>query len=751
MPLASPIIKTAKFFAATPVSLCLPLCLIFCVLVLTPTGRAQIPQDTPPEPKDQSRQNQTDVLRVYTELVQTDVMVFDKQGRFANGLTAADFELRIDGKLKPVEFFEKVTAGSVNEEVQLAAARGASVRPTSTRSASPAPLDRGRPIFFYVDDLHMDLSSLQTTRKLITRFIDSEMGQNDEAAITSASGQIGFLQQLTDNKSVLRAALDRIKLRPYFVKDFERPTMTEYQAIAVINNDRELLQYYIDAIIRDYPSTPVNMAESRVRARAAGLARQGYAVTTNTLIGLEGLVRAAKDLPGRKLVIFLSGGFLLGDSSSDSRYRLQRITSAAARSGVVIYSMDARGLVANLLDASSGAEFDMSGVLSRSSSGELNATQDGLHALAKDTGGKTVFNTNALDAGLSRALKETDTYYLLAWKPEPDSHHASKFRRIEVKVVGRPDLTVQVRRGFFDREPEAVAAKTEPGDKAKKESETAKTPEAQLRKVMLAPYPLRDIPLTLDLTYLNTADRGPKLSAFLQVPHEVLSFAPANGKLVATIAVAGAVLDDKGNAGGAFNNRINIEAASVAAVKSGQSLTYAYPLYVKPGLYQVRVGVRDVQSGRSGTAHSWIEVPNIASGQLALSSLLLGLRTQPEISNTPESAPKVPEPVDLSIAHRFAPNGYLRFMLVVYNAARAPADSKPDVAIQVQVVREEQPVLTTALRRIQVENNQDLATIPYAAELSLNGLPTGRYVLHVTVVDRVTKQSASQQTRFEIE
>ena len=70
-------------------------------------------------------------------------------------------------------------------------------------------------------------------RKALMHFIDSDLGQNDEAVITSASGQIGFLQQLTDNKAVLRAAIDRIKARPYWVRDSERPLMTEYQALEI--------------------------------------------------------------------------------------------------------------------------------------------------------------------------------------------------------------------------------------------------------------------------------------------------------------------------------------------------------------------------------------------------------------------------------------------------------------------------------------------------------------------------------------
>src|SRR6185503_4344810 len=165
----------------------------------------------------------------------------------------------------------------------------------------------------------------------------------------------------------------------------------------------------------------------------------------------------------------------------------------------------------------------------RANNSELHASQDSLYALAADTGGKAVFNTNSLEPALGRALKETSSYYLLAWKPDRGSQQ-SKFRRIEVKVVGRPDLTVQVRRGFFDREAEtAKTAKHEKPNNEKKTDEV-KSSEAEQRKEMLAPYPTRDIPVSLSLTYLNTAPRGVMLSTALQVANEFLSFVPTNEK-----------------------------------------------------------------------------------------------------------------------------------------------------------------------------------------------------------------------------
>jgi VWFA-related protein len=718
-----------------------------CLLACSQAGQAQ----TVSQPRTTTSQDQTEVLRVYTQLVQTDVMVFDRQGNFVHGLKPEDFELRIDGKLKPIEFFEKITAGSINEESQLAAARGAADNSNNNRIVSPTPLDRGRPIFFYVDDLHLDLPSLAATRKLIAGFIDREMGQNDEAAIASANGQIGFLQQLTDNKAVLHAALDRLKLRPYSVRDLERPAMTEYQALMITHGDQDTAGYFVDETLRENPGMTPDSAKAQVDMRARQLVQQSGYITINTLVGLEGLIKSAQKLPGRKLVFFVSGGFLLDDLNSDTRYRLQRITSAAARSGIVIYSLDARGLVASLTDASNDSHPDPSGRLSRASMGELTATQDGMNALASDTGGKATFNTNALESGLTRALKDSAVYYLLAWKPDTANPEASKFHRIEVKLVGKPNLSAQVRRGFFDREPETAGARaTESQAKKGATNEPPPTPEAILRKVMLAPYPVLDIPVSLSLGFINTPTRGPLLTTVLQVPTEFFTFQPIDGKQTAHVTVAGTVFDDRGNAGAAFNNRVTIQAPSAAEAAAGDDLKYGYPLYLGPGLYQVRVGVRDEQSGRAGTAHGWIEIPKLASGELALSSLLLGSRSQQTINNASITTAEPPDPVELSINHRFSANGYLRFVVFVYNAAQSP-DTKPDVAIQVQVVRDGQPVVTTVQRKVAVEDSTDLARLPYAAEIPLGGLPAGEYVLQVSVVDRVAKRSASQQTHFEIQ
>jgi len=691
------------------------------------------PAQTTPPPKTRD-----DVVRVYTELVQTDVMVFDKQGRFADGLTKENFELRVDGKLREIQGFEKISAGS-DEETQLAAARGA----TTINLKRPAPLDRGRIVFFYIDDFHMDLQGIVEARKVITSFIEKEMGQNDQAAIASATGQIGFLQQLTTDRMVLRKALERLKPRSYSVRDTDRPPMSEYEALLIDLLDRDVLDFFVTETVRLNPGMSRDMAAMVVRGRAQSAQSQGARLTQNTLLGLESLVQSAKNLPGRKVVFFLSGGFLIENRRGDSISKLRDITSAAAKSGVVVYSMDTRGLVATLQDAATERPFDPFGRLSISTHGELRATQDGMHALAVDTGGKTIFNTNDLKQGLAPEMKETTEHYMLAWKTGGDSQRQRRFRNLEIRLVDRPDLTVRVRKGYYDLDPPAPVVAGNSPPKPASGSE-------KLRESIIAPYPERELPILLSADYYDLAGKGPTLLTAILMPGEFLVFGQQpDGKIQAIIDLTAVYYDDKGQAKTSVGERIVTTAPNLEVAKNYRNdITFTYPAKLPPGLYQVRVAVRDDKSGRTGSAHAWIEIPDLANKKLAMSTVLVGERTQAMMTNV--SSPGGASPVALSASHRFRRESTLRFLIFAYNTVFSKTDNKPDAAVQVQVVRDNQPVITTALRKISTEGVLDLARLPYAAEIPLSELLPGRYLLRVTVIDRVSKQSTSRQTHFDV-
>jgi VWFA-related protein len=693
-----------------------------------------------------------DVVRVYSDLVQTDVMVFDRQGRFVNGLKREDFELRIDGKTRPVEFFERIAAGANNEEVQLAAARGVAVPGKGPSPIRPVPLDRERTIFFYVDDLHLSAGNLLRMRKLLLRFVDQDLGQNDMAAITSASGTIGFLQQLSDNKAVLRAAVERLSARSSAHSDMERPPMTEYLALQIDRQDRDVTGFFVDALIKDFSMLGRDMAEAMVKSRANQVLSQAGGTTTNTLVGLESLVRSSSKLSGRKIVFFISDGFLLDDRNSDALYRLRKVTSAAARSGVVIYSLDARGLVASLADASAGTTFDPTGRLDRGSSGELLASQDAMNALANDTGGRAIFNTNALDVGLKNALKETSTYYLLAWRPDHEAATSDKFRRIAVSLPGHPDLTVRVRQGFFDRESPTLESQAK--KKAQPEQAANKTgpeqSEAVLRDSFTEVYPTSEIPIAVNLSFLDIPTKGIVLNVAMQVKVDSLEFKNVNGKLKGEVDLRASVFNDHGKAGATFAERLTVSAHSLEALRRGNNeLIYNYQVYLPEGLFQVRVGARDPASGKVGTAYEWIEVPRLSEQKLALSSVVIGERL-PVQADAANNIQGTIAGATLRIDGRFQRNAVLRFNVHIYNAALA-TDFKPDLGVQAQILRDREPVITTPSKRISTEGIEQFGRLPYAGDLSLEGLAPGRYVLRISIVDRFAKTSAAQEVRFEIE
>jgi VWFA-related protein len=713
-----------------------------------------------------------EVVRVNTALVQTDVMVLDKQGAFVDGLNRDQFVLKINGKPRDISFFERIVAGSRNEEAQLAAARGA-----STANPGAVPLDRGRTVFFFIDDLHLSPGSNKQTRMMLQRFIDREMGQNDEVAITSASGQIGFLQQLTDDKRVLKAATGRLSPRGYLAVDSQRPVMTEYQAQLIQSENDDVLTYFVDELIRLESTLPRNMAASIIQGRASQIAQQANYFTNGTLNSLKFVFKNATGLPGRKLLFLISDGFLLDNKNSDSNDRLRQITSAAATAGVIIYSIDARGLTSGLPDASREAPFDPSGRLVRGAAGELTASQDGLNALAADTGGRAFLTSNDLSIGVNHALKETSAYYLLAWRPDDADQRNQRSRRIEVTVNGRPDLMIRFHHGFGDSTPAETASQK------KKEGEAAVRGEL-MGETLRAIYPKSDLPVSISLHFLDLAQLGQTLTTSIKILTNSLPLEAHEDQPVATMDVAGGVYDDQGKPISSFNKHLTIKVkSSDAKPLPPDNVFYTHFTTIKPGLYQVRVAAVDAKQGRAGSALAWIEIPDLSARTLTLSSLIVGERkTATDVdpstadASEPGKSPQALRDVFLNVDHHFASSSRLRFLTFVYNASGSAAEADPtsmpappprpnsvpasstippttgpDLAVQVQLFRDNEPVITMPLHKIQIDALSDSRRLPYAAEVSLEGLRSGRYVLLITVIDRLAKASASQRFGFQVD
>jgi VWFA-related protein len=718
--------------ARTPLSVAratLPAALLLLQLALCAIAR-QEQQEKP------AAQQPEEVVKIESALVQAGVTVLDKQGRFVEGLKAEQFELLVDGRPQSLSFFEHVAAtGSPEERAKLAAAgdtRAAVVR------AGDAPPPRGRTVIFFLDDLHMPSESMTRARKLIQHFVDKEMGEDDLAAVASASGQLGFLQQVTGNRDVLRAAVSRLKPWPQAGSDGQLPLMSEYTAKAIdVEYDRDVTETYIQALARDGIRRP--MAEAMVKARAHTILERANADTRNSLRSLDSMVRAVTPLPGRKLAFFLSDGFLLSRNDTDVSDALRNITDAAVRAGVVLYTLDTRGLATDpWLDASNGAlPPDGGGQIARVEVGAMTASQEALHLLAEQTGGRAILNTNAQTAALSRTVNETAAYYLLAWRPSSGEQHAGKFRRLEVSVKGRPDLVVLVQRGFLEGGSDASAHRHAGG-----QGKQAK-PGDEMNTALAAAVPVRDIPAHLEVGYGLTEKGEAVVTALVSVPLDALGTDQA-GK--AAVEVAGYVVNLDGKIGSRFAERLNMTAAQTPPGPDGRGhVLYRHQIKVTPGLYQVRAAAWDVNSGRAGSAAEWVEIPDLKSGKLTLGSLTVGER--PAETGQPYNAENFL--TQRSAERRFTRASQLRFMTYIYNAARGPR-GVPDLEAHIQVLRDDKPVL--AYYKLKVDPGApDARGIAYGGEFALETLQPGRYLLQITVADLAAKINVVGRTSFTVE
>jgi VWFA-related protein len=419
------------------------------------------------------------------------------------------------------------------------------------------------------------------------------MTTKDRVAVVSTSGQIGFLQQLTDNKAVLREAISRLNSKYNPETTASQVAISEVDANLVANHrDRGLFSYLIEATMKEFQTDALN-AYTIVTNRVRQINAQSRLAELDTLSRLESLMRSTTPLAGRKLLFFISDGFVVDAKRSNGPDVMRRIANEAARVGVVVYSLSTRANIFGPgIDVSTNGYPDFSPRTASRSLAESKMPQELLETLAKETGGRSYLNATTLNDGVDEALTESSAYYLLAWRPDNEDQRAGK-SRLNVVVKGRPDLRVRMRQHFFDfRENEA-----------RPKAQTKNTPDDELKRSLGSLYPCRDLPVSVAASFVNTSDKRTALSVSMQIDGQSLSF----DESVAVVDVLGIAIDDRGQFS-SFKQKVDIPREVLA--KDGRFVKWTQTLPLPPGLYQVRVAVRDRQTGRTGSAMTWVEITN---------------------------------------------------------------------------------------------------------------------------------------------
>ena len=353
--------------------------------------------------------------------------------------------------------------------------------------------------------------------------------------------------------------------------------------------------------------------------KASTVAGQAEILTRSNLRELEEVVKYTAQMPGQRIVILGSPGFLLQD---DNQFQLERIIDQALRLQVVISSLDPRGLpvVARQVDASRiyipGATGRSSGAMHRMDQNREVLAGDVLAQVAEGTGGEFFHNNNDLKAGFGR-LAGSPGSYILAFAPK-DLKPDGKFHQLKVTLAEKVSAySIQARRGYFAPRNEAEA---KAWAKEVEASSAADQVQEQIREALLSKTEIAQFPVVLDANVSEGQGETHELSLLSHVDPKSLHLQKEQDHNLDTLTFVFGVFDQKENLVIAQQRHANVDVADGQLpefLKAGMNVDMAFQL--KPGSYRIREVVTDSEQRLTALSRN-VDIPKIIPATPAASA-----------------------------------------------------------------------------------------------------------------------------------
>jgi VWFA-related protein len=523
-------------------------------------------------------------LRFDVDLVQVDAVVTDRKGNHVADLTADDFEVLQDGRPQTIKHFSYVPPQPPS--------------PAAPGTAAGRQLTREqvrRTMVLVLDDATLEFADFVFAQRAMIRYVDRELQPGDLVGVVRTTGGSSAVQQLSADPEFLKAVLRKMVWRP---------------------------------------PRPVNLLMLEV---------------------LRQVVWGLKDLPGRKSAILISPGIPERLQKDGGLWDdLQKLADFASRSSVTFHTVDSRGLPTVAPYQASERTSPVSGpspspsfsTLSQmpvlSAHREYLKSQAVLTILAQMTAGLFQSDSNDLLGQLRKAAEDAEGYYLIGWYPGAGAFSNKRgpvgYRNLRIKVK-RKGLTVRSRSGYF-----AVAGMN-PASLGRF------GPQAQMQEALFSPFQRGDIAVHLTPSFGYDPAQGAYVKALLHIRPEGIEFHP-EGNACDTIRLevlySAVPLRWSGPEGAQVHWwRGGLEVCGPArerALRDGLVATLRLPIE-RPGPFQVRVAVRNMQAGGEstpavaaslvqrdslvpvqipvGSAAAVLEVPNVPKADFALSGVSL--------------------------------------------------------------------------------------------------------------------------------
>lgn len=693
-------------------------------------------------------QQSDDVVRVKSNLVNIDVIVKDKKGKYIADLKAEDFTVVENGVAQKIEFFDAPLSRTETKSAPAAA--------PEVTTTTPAPGARNY-VALVVDSQSTDISNLKQVREGTLKYIREQITEDDVVALLTVTNGLQMLQPFTQDKAKLIAALENTEVNSTS-KTFEKKDIG-----GNIDSRRELL-----LAASSTPSTAVSspgagseaaklMIAERVLAQFLKL-RTALSLQQSrpVLAALAAICEGLKSIPGKKTLVLFSQGFV---TPAVLDWQVQSTIDIANRANVAIYIIDSAGLrgaapaSGSLVPNSPLA--GVSGITNqeqriRAVGGETvfdNVRQEGqtreydiLYRISGDTGGRFLKGNNDIGQGLERINEEIHARYTLAYR-STNQNFDGTFRKVKIEVR-RPDAQIISRLGYYAIPPEEIVLLS-PADK-------------KLLSGFAAAQANPELPVFVGVSQFRAREGLYTVPLAIELPPSAVTFERKGDKRSMQLEVLGVLkaTPDKilSRLGGNFD--VNLTDSDYQSIVNN-NIFYRQDMVLAPGEYTLDVIVRDRQSGKTAAKREQFVLPEPDS-ELAVTPVVLSRFVEPA---------KLPvlgsdEPPDVFTHGRsqirplpsgqFQATDNLIIYLLVYNAANSPDTGKPLVRVSVRLMNDGQPaskffdyVLSDLARTL-------VPQLAFAEYIRLAGLAPGNYTAAIEIKDMVTRKFVKRDAPFTI-
>ena len=689
-----------------------------------------------------------DVIRVKSNLVNIDVIVKDKKGKYVSDLKPEDFVITENGQPQKIEFFDAPLSKSDT-------AKPGGVTVVEAPTTTPATVPRNY-VSLVLDSQTTDLTNLKQVREGAIRYVREQVTDADAVAILSVTNGLQMLQPFTQDKAKLIATLEKLGTRADS-KSLENKDIAEN-----IANLRDFLNSASSTPSSGITTNAGGAAAARVmlaqtvlqqfiRLRTALSLQQARPV----LAALAALAEGLRPIPGKKTLVLFSQGFVTPEVLD---WQVQSTIDIANRANVAIYIIDSAGLRAaapasgSLVPSSplAGAASTNQEQRIRAVGGETvfdNVRQEGqtreydiLYRLSGDTGGKFLKGNNDIGQGLERINQEIQARYTLAYRSSNQNFDGT-FRKVKIEVH-RPDVQIISRSGYYAIAPEEIVLLS-PADKKL----LANFNEAQTNP---------GLPVFVSISAFRGRNGLYTVPLAIEVPPSAVKFDRKGDKQSMQLEVLGVLkaTPDRmlSRLGGNF--AVNLSANDYNEILNN-NIFYRQDLQLTSGDYTIDLIVQDKLSGKVSARREHLVLPE-PDAEFATTPVVLSRYVAPA-SQLPPNPADVPDVfvygkqlIRPSAALKFKNSDNLIMFLDVYNAANSTETGKPLVRVSMRLMKDGQPATKFFDFVLTDVQSQPVPHLTFAQYVPLANLAQGRYQAMIETKDMVTRKSTKQEAPFEI-